>query len=239
MRLLVGVLAGLLAVMPVFAQEGAEIVVTANRLSRNDNDRNDEIPTVGLRRRGDFLVQLYNIVGDTRDPAKRREEVYDTLLNLISAAEGNSDIRISVGDEELRAVTKANYRAIPLGGSYGGRNDTSFIAVYVKHRLELDGSNARQAVLAIESFAKKVRLVGRSEIIPSGDTQISIINPQQYRYQILKLVAEDAKKVAAMFGPDYGIDLSAFTRPVEWVGETPTEVFMYIRYGASIGPVSK
>ena len=99
---------------PLLAQtENAEIVVTA---SRNDNDSNNEIPTIGLRRRGDYLVQLYNIVGDTRDPAKRREEVYETLLNVVNAADGNNDIRISVseGEGELRAVTKTNYRAIPL-----------------------------------------------------------------------------------------------------------------------------
>jgi hypothetical protein len=237
--LVVGGVLALTVATPVRAQEGAEIVVTANRLSRTDDDQPDTIPTIGLRRRGDFLVQLYNIVGDTRDPAKRREEVYDTLLNVITAAEDNSDIRISVGTGELRAVTKANYRAIPLNGSYGNRSDTSYVAVFVKHRLALDGSNAKQAVTAIESFAKRVKPVGRSEIIPYGDTQISIINPQQYRYDILKLAADDAKKVAALFGPNYGIDFSSFTRPVEWIGETPTEVFMYIRYGASISPQAK
>ncbi len=235
MRYLVGLLVLLLA-MPVLAQDGAEIVVTANRLSRDDDGPAAQIPSIGLRRRGDFLVQLYNIVSDTREPVKRREEVYDTLANLLSAAEGNSDIQISVGDEELRAVTRANYRAIPLGGNYAGRGDTSFVQVYVKHRLALDGSNAKAATTAIESFAKRIKLIGRSEMLPTGDTQISIINPQQYRYDILKLAADDAKKVAAMFGPDYGIDLSSFTGPVEWIGETPTEVFMYIRYGAGISP---
>jgi hypothetical protein len=241
MRMLLGVLLALAVAAPVLAQDGSEIIVTGSRRSFDgDNDSPaSSIPTVGLRRRGDFLVQLFNIVGDTREPAKRREEVYETLANLIAAADGNSDIQISVGTGELRAVTKSNYRAIPLAGSYANRNDTSYVQVYVKHKLALDGSNAKQAVLAIESFAKKIKLVGRSEIIPYGDTQLSIINPQQYRYDILKLVAEDAKKVASLFGPDYGIDFSSFTQPVEWIGETPTEVFMYIRYGASIGPVRK
>jgi hypothetical protein len=237
MRYLLALLFGTTFAAPLLAQAGLEeIVVTGSRIDNNDND---EIPVIGLRRRGDYLVQLYNIVGDTREPAKRREEVYETLLNVVSAAEGNEDIRISVGDGELRAVTKTNYRAIPLGGSFGGRNDTSFVAVYVKHRLALDGSNAKQAVTAIESFAKKLKPVGRSEILPAGDTQISIINPQQYRYEILKAVADDAKRVASLFGPNYGIDLNSFTRPVEWLGETPTEVFMYIRYGAAISPIGQ
>jgi hypothetical protein len=238
MRLVLGLLVGLVCVAPSLAQDESEIVVTARRVDSDDGEVKG-IPAIGLRRRGDFLVQLYTIVGDTREPLKRRAEVYDTLLNLLTEAESNSAIQISVGTEELRSVNKANYRAVPLDSNFGNRSDTSYVQVYVKHKLSQDGSNAKQAVLAIESFAKKIKLAGRSEILPSGDTQISLINPQQYRYEILKLVAEDAKKVSGMFGQDYGVDLSSFTSPVEWIGETPTEVFMYIRYGASIGPVRR
>ena len=216
--------------------QNEEIVVTAMRREANDDTANS-IPAVGLRRRGDFLVQRYFLISDTRDPAKRREEVYTTLASLLGEAEKNSNIEISAGDEEeLKSVTRTNARAVPLAPNYGGRADTSYVSVFVKHRLAQDGSNAQAAVQAIETFAKKVPLNGRTEILRSGDTQISIVNPQQYRMKILELVAEDAKRVAALLGPDHAADLGGYTRPVEWVGESPTEVFLFIRYTSSIYP---
>lgn len=238
MRLWSALLIGLVMASPVLAQAESEIVVTAMRRDADDGEA-AKIPVIGLRRRGDFLVQRYYIISDTREPGRRREEVYETLKNVVSAADGNNDIAISVGDGELRAVTSANYRAIALDSNFRNRTDTSYVSLYVKHKLAMDGSNAKSAVTAIESFAKKIKLTGRSEILPDGDTQISILNPQQYRYQILQLVADDAKKVSALLGADYGISLDNFTRPVEWIGETPTEVFMFIRYDASIAPKAK
>jgi hypothetical protein len=230
----------LLLAMPALAQESddslAEIVVTAMRRD-SDDDRGAAIPVIGVRRRGDFLVQTYQIVSDTREPTARRDEVYATLLNLLNEAGRNRNIQISVrDDDELRGVTKDNYRAVPLAGNWRNRSDTSYVSVYVKHRLSQDGSNAAAATTAIESFAKTVKVSGRAEVLPAGDTEISIINPQQYRQQILDLVAKDSLKVASLFGPDYGVDFSGFTAPIQWIGESPTEVFLYIRYSASIRP---
>jgi hypothetical protein len=238
MRLALGVMLALAVSVPAWAQDNSEIVVTGMRRNMdNDGDNGtNSVPVIGLRRRGDFLVQLYTIVSDTREFTTRRTEVYATLLNVLEQAEKNSDIQISVGTSELRAVTKANYRAISLDSNFRNRTDTSHVSIYVKHKLAQDGGNAKSAVLAIESFAKGVKLTGRSEILPVSDTQISLINPQQYRYAILQLVADDSKKIAGMFGPNYGVNFSGFTQPVEWIGETPTEVFLFVRYGAGINP---
>ncbi len=239
MRMILGAILAMAVATPVLAQDNtAEIVVTARRVDADDAE-SQKIPVIGLKRRGDFLVQRYYIISDTRDFERRRDEVYETLKNIVAAADSNSDIALSVGENELRAVTSANYRAIPLDSNFRNRADTSYVSLYVKHRLASDGSNAKSAVTAIESFTKKIKLAGRSEVLPDGDTQISILNPQQYRYPILQLIADDAKKVSGMLGTDYGIYLSSFTRPVEWIGETPTEVFMFIRYDASISPKSK
>ncbi len=238
MRYILGAMLALAITTPLCAQDNSEIVVTAMRRSLDNDGENgsNSVPVVGLRRRGDYLVQLYTIVSDTREFSTRRTEVYTTLLNVLEQAEKNTDIEISVGQSELRAVTKANYRAIALDSNFRNRADTSHISIYVKHKLAQDGSNAKSAVLAIENFAKGIKMTGRSEILPVSDTQISLINPQQYRYAILQLVADDSKKIAGMFGPNYGVNFSGFTQPVEWIGETPTEVFLFVRYSAGINP---
>ena len=57
---------------------------------------------------------------------------------------------------------------------------------------------------------------------------LSMIRPDQYRAQIIDLIAADAAASAAKFGPNYGVDVSGLDRPVEWTRAGPLDVFLYL-----------
>ena len=57
-----------------------------------------------------------------------------------------------------------------------------------------------------------------------GTLTLSIVAPDQYRGQILDLIAADARAIAARFGPDYAVEARGLDRPVEWRRASSTEV---------------
>jgi len=55
-----------------------------------------------------------------------------------------------------------------------------------------------------------------------------VVNPDQYRPQIIDLIAADSAATSAKFGPSYGVEVRGLDRPVEWARASLTEVFLYL-----------
>jgi len=208
---------------PAFAQE---VIVTASRRGGylNSYADGDTRPYVHLKRTADYAVQMVRVVGDTRDADKRREEVYAMVRNAVELA-GKHGVELSTGNYIIEPVTLANYTNLPLAGD--GRADTSVATFLVKVRLE-PGMDSKAALGRISKFIAAVPAVGRAEIKATGELTLSVVNPDQYRGQIIDLLAADAKGSAAKFGDDYGVQISGLDKPVEWARGSLTEVFLYL-----------
>jgi hypothetical protein len=230
------VLALLATSMPVLAQDDVgegEIIVTSSRREADGYD--GSIPAVGLRRTADFAVQEVTVTGDTRDAAKRNDEIYAMVRNAIELAARRGGIELATGEMVIEKLTLQNYKDLPLSGD--GRPDTGRASFLVKSSLA--GSDAKAALDRIEAFIKAVPTVGRAEMRTSDDLTLSVVAPNQYRGQILDLVAADARATAAKLGAGYGVDARGLDRPVEWSRASLTEVFLYVPYSYSVVPVSR
>lgn len=207
-----------------------EIMITARRREADDYD--DSIPVIGLRRTADFAIQEVIIAGDTRDATKRREEIYTMIRGAIQVAARQGNIELATGEMIVEPLTLANYRDLALiNDSRPDSQRTSFLV-----KTPLAGSDAKGALDRIEKFIKAVPAVGRAEIRESGDLSLSVVRPDQYRDQIIDLVAADAKATAAKVGPDYAVLATGLDRPVEWGRASLTEVFLYVPYRYTITP---
>lgn len=227
-------IAGLSALpAPALAQDyaAAEIIVTG---SRRETDGFDESrPVVGLRRPADFAIIDAWIAGDTRDKEARRNEIYAMLRNAIELAP-KFGVELATGDDVVEPLTLENYRNLTL--SADNRPDTDHGRFLIKVRLGsgVDGAAARDR---IKRFIKAVPAVGRAEIPnPGDDLTLSIVGPDQFRAQILDIIASDAKAVAARLGPDYGVELKGLDRPVDWARSGLTDVFLYVPYNMVVRP---
>ena len=236
MRLLFkGLLAAALisTAVPAFAQE---VVVTGSRrgayLNAETGSPPSARPIINLRRTADFAVQIVRIVGDTRDETKRRDEIYSMLEAAIKLA-ASQGVELSVGDYLVEPLTMANFKNVPLG--YGGRSDTEQATFLVKTKL-VAGMDAKTALERITKYIKAVPAVGRAEIEPIGSMTLSVVSPDQYRSQIIKLIAADAAATMAEFGPGYGVEVTGLDRPVEWARASLTEVFLYLPAAYTIRP---
>ncbi|MEP7221322.1 MAG: TonB-dependent receptor [Novosphingobium sp.] len=225
------VLAAILLSLPTAGQaqnDLGEIVVTAQR--RSGDYYSDEQTVIGLRRDADSAVQAIWITSDSRAESMRKSEIHAMLLAALQRA-GAAGVQLVMGDFELVTVTAANYRDLVF--LPGNRPDTSKIALFVKAKLAGSTGNAQ---MRIDDFVKAVPSNGRALMEKQGNLTLTIINPDQYRDEVVKLVAENAKRYASYFGPEYGVEVGGLNEQLAWTQVSNTQVFLYIPYRFSIKP---
>lgn len=209
---------------------GSEIIVTGTRRSADGYD--EHIPAVGLRRPADFAVQPVVVRGDTRDSAKRIEEIYATVRAAVELGAKRGDIELATGEVVVEPLTLANYRHLTI--EKDDRPDSGKVEFLIKVRLA--GSDAKTATERINAFIKAVPAAGRAQIETDDDLTLSVVDPDQYRGRIVDLVAADAHATAAKLGPDYVVEARGLDRPVEWSRASLTEVFLYVPYTYTVVP---
>jgi len=205
-----------------------EIVVTAQR--RSGDYYSDEQTVIGLRRDADSAVQSIWITSDSRAESMRKSEIHAMLLAALQRAAA-AGVQLVMGDFELVPVTTANYRDLVF--QTGNRPDTSKIVLYVKAKLAGSTGNAQKR---IDDFVTAVPTTGRALLEKQGNLTLTIINPDQYRDDVVKLIAESAKRYASYFGPDYGVEVGGLNEQLSWTQVSNTQVFLYIPYRFSIRP---
>jgi hypothetical protein len=217
---------------PGWAQDpGAnEILVTGAR--RTSDDFDESRPAVGLRRTADFAVLQVVIAGDTRDMERRREEIFTMVRSALDLA-SRSGVELATGDFIVEPLTPDNYRNLPMVND--GRPDSDRVVFLVKTRLGAD-ADGPSALQRIDRFIRAVPATGRAEIRRAGTLTLSVVAPDQYRGQILDLIAADSQAAAARFGPSYAVEARGLDRPVEWTRATLTEVFLYVPYNIVVRP---
>lgn len=232
MRFGVLALALIAGALPASAQDNSnimgEVVVTGQRASADY--LSDEQTVVGLRRPADSAIQPVKFTSDSRDADVRKREIHAMIEGAIRRADA-AGVELVTGDFELTKVTQANYRDLAFAN--GGRPDTSEISVFVKAKL---AGSVGSAQSRIDGFIKAVPAEGRALIERRGGVTLTIINPDQYRSEIIKLVAAEAIKTAGAFGPDYGVEVAGLNEQLIWAQASATDVFLYIPYRFSVRP---
>ncbi len=222
-----------------WANNAEEIIVTAQtRAYYAADDMDDDaprIPAITLRRTADFVIRTVQVVSDTRDKAKRSEEIYQTLKNTIELADQGRSISIAIGDTVVEALDLKNYKKAVLKAMYN-KTDTDFVSILLKTPLQTSHQDAKTVLDDFDNFIKKVKVSGRAELIPVGDMALSVVNPEQYRYEIIKLIAADAEKTTAFMGTGYAVEIDGISQPVRWALSGLTELQLYIPYSLRVVP---
>ena len=224
--------------MPAGAQaqddSGAMIVVTGSRVDRDDYDQyyDDEQSAIGLTRKADNFVKPIFINSDSRDPDNRRAEVTAMLQDVMKLA-GKQGIALVAGDYKLMPLTAETLKTLSYG--VGDRPDTTRVKIYARLPVGGNFAGVKEVDTAIGAFVKAVPLTGRS-YIETGSTDLAINDPQGYRGAVVKAIADEAKRYAAMFGPDYGIEIRGLDSELYFKQASETEVFLYIKHTFVIRP---
>lgn len=216
----------------VMAQSVEEIVVTGSRSIEWDPD---DVPVIQLAHRADNLIVEVRVVNDTREASGRRSEITETLRRMARTAAGRADIDLSIEEDGvLVPLTEDMVTTLTLGVD-GARTDTSVARVIVKSPIQaadtLDSASGR-----IETFVNAVDKTGRSLVEISGDWELSIVDPPQYRAAILSLIADDARSTASVFGEGYATQVEGLSNRVTWRQSGPLELALFIPYKMTVTP---
>lgn len=204
-----------------------EIVITGSRLS----DDYDVMPAVAIERKADFLVQNIRLINDSRSPELRKEEIIKTIDNLLKASKKINGIKLSYGDGFLVPVN-LNDDSLQIIEDRK-RIDTSYVDIFVKVALN-EKRSPKQQISELRSFISKAKLVSRTEIEAYGDIGLSIVGPEQYRYQIIKKITAENEKIKKAIGGDCNIKVSGLEGRVQWDRTDITELTLYIGYATEV-----
>lgn len=186
-------------------------------------------PPVSIKKTGDFLVLKVGMENDSREYSQRRQEIYDTLERMVDAAAKTSRIKLHSGEFP---IDKNAFKIKLMEG--GKRADTSSADVFVKIPLK-PGDDVPQLTEELRKFVSGIKVSGRTEFLP-GEVGLSILDPEQYRYELIEAIAKDIKKTGEIFGGTNNFSVSGLDKKLKVRRVSVTEVELYLAYEFKITP---
>jgi hypothetical protein len=217
------------AAAPAWAQAdmSEEIVVTGSRLERFEGF---QVPQVFMKRRADFAILSLEVTSDTRDHSQRLDELRGALRGLQSRARPGA-VTLALVDEDVGIVREFSMAAAEELMRGAGRPDTS--AVSIRLRTPIGPNDTLESINErIENFVEGAPKPGRVEMMV-GDTELTLVDPQQYRDPLLSRVTADGRNIASMLGTDYGIALAGLERQIAWQRSSELELTLFLPYSMS------
>ncbi|HXI86369.1 MAG TPA: hypothetical protein VNH64_02840 [Parvularculaceae bacterium] len=224
--------------LPAAAQEDQEIVVTGSRIARYEGDI---VPVIRLQRKADFMIVSAIVESDSRDAKLRQDEVLKTLEAMATRADRDSKIELGLSrtyesdDDEIEIVAPFTRSALTANLlSKGKREDTSYATVIIKTPIEPSKDTFDGAQSRIAAFVKTVPVTGRATITADQDPGLSIVNLDQYRAPLLKMLAADDVAIQSIFGNSYRLSISGLENPVRWRVTGPLDLAIYFPYKSAV-----
>jgi hypothetical protein len=223
---------------PALAEGMDEIVVTASRYQ--ERFEQVRMPAITLQRRADFVVVDLSIESDSRDLELRRGELSQTLKDLAQKAKPGGAVSVAIleeNDDETAGETRIrpySYEAAMALVRGGGRPDTSRLTLLLRTAVGKDDT-LESISDRLDAFVRTLQKPGRIAV-STGEENLTLVNPAQYRRPLIESVAADAKATIAMLGAGYGATITGLESRVAWKRSADLELTLYMPYAMVIEP---
>jgi len=223
---------------PAVAQSvGAdEIIVTGTRVARANSFQNQGgAPGVTYIRRGDFMLLEIRIESDARERSERLTEIGKTITAFLDAAKDDPAIEMSILESgtTVRRLTGFNYLQ---GISRGNRPDTSIARIRVKTAIPDKVENSADLATKLSRFVDGIEETGRITISANGDPAVSVVNPFQYRDNVVAAIVDEINTITDALGPEYVAIIKGLDRQVYWDRKGDIELAFSLPYSYEIIP---
>ena len=230
-----GLSLALLTPLPAAAQfQEDEIIVTGTRISRA-NSFDNGAPGVTYIRRGDFMLLEVQIESDARETTERLSEIGSTIEAFLNAAKKDSSIEMSILESgtTVRKLTQTNYFQ---GITRGNRPDTSIARIRVKTAIPDEVKNSANLATKLSRFVDQIKETGRITISANGETAVSVVDPFQYRDEVVEAIVAEVNKITDSLGPEYVAIIQGLDRQVYWDRKGDIELAFSLPYNYEIIP---
>lgn len=222
-----------LTALPAMAQMD-EIVVTGSRIS---GPNSDGAPGITLEKQGSFFLLQVSLENDRRLITERRPEIMATMEKIIIAAKADPSITLSMIDDNnmVRPLTRAGFED---GISGGGRPDTSVANLQLKTAIPDNVTDSYILATKLSDFADALSGEGRTTIDYYDDVQLSVVNPQQYRGELIRTITSEIRQTTTSLGDDYRVILKGLDGRMKWARSGDVNLTFYLPYEFIILPTS-
>ncbi len=213
-----------------------EIIVTGTRLKRAQSFKDvGGASGVTFVKRGDFLLLEVQIESDARQARERNAEIAKTIEAFLDAADEDPSIDMSILESgtTVRKLTRTNYFQ---GVTYGGRPDTSVARIRVKTAIPDEVENSAELATKLSRFVDQIEETGRITISAKGETAVSVVDPFQYREEVVKAVIKEINAITDALGPEYVAIIEGLDRQVYWDRKGDIDLAFSLPYTYEIIP---
>lgn len=226
-------LAFAITALPAAAQMD-EIVVTGTRISALNSD---SAPGVTLEKQGNFFLLQVSLENDRRLATERTPEIMATMEKIVTAAESDPTITLSMIDDNnmVRPLTRSGFED---GIRRGNRPDTSIANLQLKTAIPANVTDSYSLATKLTDFADELTGEGRTTVDYYDDVQLSIVNPQQYRSELIRTITSEIRQTTTALGEDYRVILDGMDGRMKWSRSGDVHLTFYLPYEFIILPTS-
>lgn len=217
------------AVAPALAQDDEEeIVVTGSRLIAYESFA---VPHVFITRRADFAVVEVEIRNDTRDAGARLAEIVEALHRMEAGAT-RARMTLVLVDDDIGIVRQYSQAAAEQIMEAERRADTTRLTVRVRTAVtQADTLVSIQGRVA--SFVAGLPKPGRVEM-SVGDTDLSMVNLEQYRDGMLQRVLAEGRALSERVGGAQVVTIGGLESQVGFHRTSDLDLVLFIPYELSL-----
>jgi len=207
--------------LPMVSHAGASSVVIAGV-------NNAFAPSVRLQVPADFVAIPIQIQNDSKDPAKRADEIEKALRSLTDRLQQHPDLAVKQGIVSLSPREHSTLKAFSSYESHTG----SSAQLYVLGAMKQDTSVfavAKRLYQAINGIP-----LGDGTKVTLGNTTLGLNDPEKYRDQILKAIANSISETKKAMGMSGGVEVEGLENAVSVMQLDERDVSVFINYSLRI-----
>lgn len=187
-----------------------------------------------IMRKADFVACPVSISSDKKEPEERFADLQAALREMVKAAEQNPKIKIHSGPVSLSGEAQSSFSLSKLSSGYDSYSTARLHILVPVGDGKPDvfaGGLAIKQLLAGVNFPDKVKC-------SLGQIQLAVDNPEQYRAEILKAIAEGIKEARTLLDQNGAIQVTGLASPVMARQADDENVELFIEYSLTLSTVS-
>jgi len=179
-----------------------------------------------LRRKADFAVMPLTITSDHRDPGRRVTDVEQVRDAILKLAEKDEGIEVRAGIVRLSPEPGGKFGSFSAL-SHTADSDRSQADLHVLTRIGEPG--LFKAAKRLQTFVDQIKLPDKTWI-RRNELSLAMEDPEQFRQEILALIAEDIRALNKTMGVQGRVGLHGLEEPVLVRQASTDQVELFINY---------
>ena len=185
---------------------------------------NASAPSVRMQVPADFVAMPIQIHNDSKDPAKRSDEIEKALRSLTDKLHQLPDLSVKQGVVSLSPREQSTLKAFSSYESSGGSSAQLYVLGAMKHDANVFAVTKRlyQVINAIP--------LGDGTKVTLGNTMLGLNDPEKYRDQILGSIAKSITETKKALGTSGVVELDGLENQVSVMQLDERDVALFINY---------